>query len=104
MVSFKVSKGNRFGTSATVRLIEGVRLIRCPLNTGFTVVSRLQSVAEYGRGREGFSREGTPTVKALSWGYVCVLSLNFHVLRRKLACVSPFPFLHLLLPSDYYAG
>ena len=25
------------GTSATVRLIEGVRLIRCPLNTGFTV-------------------------------------------------------------------
>ena len=24
-------------TSATVRLIEGVRLIRCPLNTGFTV-------------------------------------------------------------------
>ena len=24
------------GTSATVRLIEGVRLIRCPLNTGFT--------------------------------------------------------------------
>ena len=27
-----------FGTSATVRLIEGVRLIRCPLNTGFTVI------------------------------------------------------------------
>ena len=26
-------------TSATVRLIEGVRLIRCPLNTGFTVLS-----------------------------------------------------------------
>ena len=25
------------GTLATVRLIEGVRLIRCPLNTGFTV-------------------------------------------------------------------
>ena len=25
------------GTSATVRLIEGVRLIRCQLNTGFTV-------------------------------------------------------------------
>ena len=25
------------GTSATVRLIEGVLLIRCPLNTGFTV-------------------------------------------------------------------
>ena len=33
--SFKVNKG--IGTSATVRLIEGVRLIRCPLNTGFTV-------------------------------------------------------------------
>ena len=27
------------GTSATVRLIEGVRLIRCPLNTGFTVTN-----------------------------------------------------------------
>ena len=27
------------GTSATVRLIEGVRLIRCPLNTGFTVAT-----------------------------------------------------------------
>ena len=26
------------GTSATVHLIEGVRLIQCPLNTGFTVV------------------------------------------------------------------
>ena len=26
------------GTAATVRLIEGVRLIRCPLNTGFTVL------------------------------------------------------------------
>ena len=25
------------GTSATVRFIEGVRLIRCPLNTGLTV-------------------------------------------------------------------
>ena len=25
-------------TSATVRSIEGVRLIRCPLNTGFTVI------------------------------------------------------------------
>ena len=25
------------GTSGTVRLIEGARLIRCPLNTGFTV-------------------------------------------------------------------
>ena len=24
-------------TSATLRLVEGVRLIRCPLNTGFTV-------------------------------------------------------------------
>ena len=36
-VSFQVNKGNKFGTSATVRLIEGVRLIRCPFNTGFTV-------------------------------------------------------------------
>ena len=26
------------GTSATVRLIEGVRLIQYPLNTGFTVI------------------------------------------------------------------
>ena len=26
------------GTSATARLKEGVRLIRCPLNTGFTVL------------------------------------------------------------------
>ena len=26
-----------WGTSGTVRLIEGVLLIRCPLNTGFTV-------------------------------------------------------------------
>ena len=30
------------GTSATVRLIEGVRLIRCPLNTGLTVVVTLR--------------------------------------------------------------
>ena len=29
-----------FGASATVRLIEGVRLIRCPLNTGFTVMNK----------------------------------------------------------------
>ena len=37
-VSFKVNKGSKFlGTSSTVRLIEGVRFIRCPLNTGFTV-------------------------------------------------------------------
>ena len=28
------------GTSATVRLIEDVRLIRCPLNTGVTVFVR----------------------------------------------------------------
>ena len=28
------------GTSATVRLIEGVRLIRCLLNTGFTVTPK----------------------------------------------------------------
>ena len=28
------------GTLATVRLIEGIRLIRCPLNTGFTVYSK----------------------------------------------------------------
>ena len=26
------------GTSATVHIIEGVRLIWCPLNTGFTVI------------------------------------------------------------------
>ena len=38
------------GTSATVRLIEGVRLIRCPLNTGFTVLS-LFSTTEIGRSR-----------------------------------------------------
>ena len=31
------------GTSATVRLIEGVRLIRCPLNTGFTVLAVLKN-------------------------------------------------------------
>ena len=30
------------GTLATVRLIEGVRLIRCRLNTGFTVVVTLR--------------------------------------------------------------
>ena len=36
-VSFKVNKEKNFGPSATVRLIEGVRLIRCPHNTGFTV-------------------------------------------------------------------
>ena len=30
-------KGNKFGESATVRLIEDIRLMRCPLNTGFTV-------------------------------------------------------------------
>ena len=35
--SFTVNTGINLGTSATVRLIEGVRLIRCPLNTGFTV-------------------------------------------------------------------
>ena len=58
------------GTSATVRLIEGVRLIRCPLNTGFTVyvyifvvASRLeQSVAHIQNTstreqRTGFRRE-----------------------------------------------
>ena len=31
------------GTSATVRLIEDVRLIRCPLNTGFTVLAVLKN-------------------------------------------------------------
>ena len=36
-VSFKVNKGNKLGTLATVRLIEDAHLIRCPLNTGFTV-------------------------------------------------------------------
>ena len=47
-VSFKVNKGSKFlGTSSTVRLIEGVRLIRCPLNTGFTVYTI-------------FDRRGTP--------------------------------------------
>ena len=30
-VSFKVNKGNNFGTSATVRLIEGVRLFQVSL-------------------------------------------------------------------------
>ena len=39
-VSFKVYKGNKLGTSATVRLIESVRLIRCPLNTSVTVLVR----------------------------------------------------------------
>ena len=37
-VSFKVNiREINLGTSATVRLIEGVFLIRCLLNTGFTV-------------------------------------------------------------------
>ena len=36
---------------------------------------------------EWVSRE---EVQALSRGYVCVLSLNFRVLRRKLACVALF--------------
>ena len=38
-VSFEEKKGNtvNLGTSATVRLIESVRIIRCPPNTGFTV-------------------------------------------------------------------
>ena len=36
-VSFKVNKRNKSGDFATVCLIEGVHLIRCPLNTGFTV-------------------------------------------------------------------
>ena len=37
-VSFKANKGNKFGDFGyTARLIEGVRLIRCPLHTGFTV-------------------------------------------------------------------
>ena len=36
------------GPSATVRLIEGVRLIRCPLNTGFTVaLSRFELLGMY---------------------------------------------------------
>ena len=30
-VSFKVNKGNKLGTLATVRLIEGAYLIRCPV-------------------------------------------------------------------------
>ena len=30
-------KGKNLGTSATVRLIEDIPLMRCPLNTGFTV-------------------------------------------------------------------
>ena len=38
------------GTSATARLIEGVCLIRCPLNTGFTVLS-LFYTTEKGRSR-----------------------------------------------------
>ena len=41
-VSFKVNKGNKFWDFGYCPLnryvIEGVRLIRCPLNTGFTVV------------------------------------------------------------------
>ena len=45
--SFIVNKGINLGTSSTVRLIEGVRLIRCPLNTGFTVYTI-------------FDRRGTP--------------------------------------------
>ena len=36
-VSFKVNKGNKFEDFAIVCLIEGVRSIPCPLNTGFTV-------------------------------------------------------------------
>ena len=40
-VSFKANKGNKFWA---FRLTEGVRLIRCPLNTGFTVVRLPTSV------------------------------------------------------------
>ena len=32
--------GRNLGTQAGVHLIEGVRLIRCPLNRGFTVVRK----------------------------------------------------------------
>ena len=35
------------GTQAGVRLIEGVRLIRCPLNTGFTVFSFTDGFTSY---------------------------------------------------------
>ena len=37
-VLFKKIRELNLGTSSTVRLIEGVRLIQCPLNTGFTVL------------------------------------------------------------------
>ena len=42
------------GTSGTVRLIEGVCLIRCPLNTGFTVsvCLRVMSVLQRDNSKE----------------------------------------------------
>ena len=44
------------GTSVTVRLIEGVRLIRCSLNTGFTVNSFLWFRINYSRNCECFDQ------------------------------------------------
>ena len=40
------------GTSATVRLIEGVRLIRCPLNVRERAVSRYLSKFKVGNGHQ----------------------------------------------------
>ena len=60
-VSFKVNKEINFGTSVTVRLIEGVHLIRCLLNTGFTVLS----YTGYGFGLNVLNRVGKSVIFCL---------------------------------------
>ena len=55
------------GTSATVRLIEGVRLIRRPLNTGFTVYHFLGNTRTGKLALRHFTLQPVPSTFLLRW-------------------------------------
>ena len=90
------------GTSATVRLIEGVRLIWCPLNTGFTVccfsctctAGKEDNWKPYQQDREGLELiqrlQDPATARPEYWGEcpTATLSESVHMKEEKNKSVS----------------